>query len=220
MSRARDIMTGSLITCSPDMSAAEAARLMRDRNTGDVLVTDEGKLLGIVTDRDISVRVAAKSVHPEEVPVRSIMSKHVVTGQPTWDVDKISKTMGKHQIRRLPIVDNGMLMGIISVGDLAVRSKKSDPLVQSLRHISEPGRLHRRHSKGSSRLLGLLGLGLVAGAVIALTMSPKPLNELVDDVKDSRLAELWDDFRNSDFADQLLELVDQGRERIAELTNM
>lgn len=216
MTRARDIMTGSLITCSPEMSVTEAARLMRDRNTGDVLVTDDGKLHGIITDRDIAVRVTAKGLDPQDVPIRDVMSKRVVTGEPKWDVEKISKTMGKHQVRRLPIVDNGMLVGIVSLGDLALRDRRERDVVKSLKHISEPGRLHLRHSAGS-RLMPLLGLGLVAGAVIALTMSPKPLSEVWDDIRDSRLAELIDNLRDSDVAEQLVDLVDQGRSRLADL---
>lgn len=217
MARARDIMTGSLITCSPEVSVAEAAQLMRDRNTGDVLVTDDGKLHGIVTDRDIAIRASARGLDPQQVRVKDVMSKRVVTGEPKWDVDKISKTMGKHQIRRLPIVDDGMLVGIVSLGDLAVRNHKTSDIVNSLKHISEPRRLHGRHSGGSSRLLALLGVGLVAGAVIALSMSPKPLSELWDDARESRLAEVLDDLRDSDMMDKLMALIEDGRSRAADL---
>ncbi len=217
MARARDIMTGSLITCSPEVSIAEAARLMRDRNTGDVLVTDDGKLHGIVTDRDIAIRVSAKGLDPQQVRVRDVMSKHVVTGEPKWDTDKISKTMGKHQIRRLPIIDDGMLVGIVSLGDLAVRKAKPDHLASSLKHISEPRKLHGRHSGGSSRLLALLGVGLVAGAVIALSMSPKPVSELWDDARESRLAEMIEDLRDSDLMDRVLSLIEDGRSQLTDL---
>ena len=119
MPQARDIMTGSLTTCSPQDSVAEAAQLMRDRNIGDVLVTDEGKLVGILTDRDIAVRVTAKTRDPEQVPVRDVMSSHVLTGEPSWDLDQIAQRMGKHQVRRLPIVENGIPVGIVSFGDMA-----------------------------------------------------------------------------------------------------
>src|SRR5512138_447656 len=81
MTRARDVMTGSLITCSRDDSVADAARLMRDRNTGYVLVTDNDKLHRIVTDRDIAIRLTARGLDPSLVRVRDVMSKHVVTGQ-------------------------------------------------------------------------------------------------------------------------------------------
>ncbi len=219
MPRARDIMTGSLITCAPDVSVAEAAQLMRDRNTGDVLVTDDGKLHGIVTDRDLAIRVSAKGLDPQQVRVKDVMSKRVITGESKWDTDKISKTMGKHQIRRLPIVDDGMLVGIISLGDLAIRKAKPDRVANSLKHISEPRKLHGRHSGGSSRLWALLGAGLVAGAVIALSMSPKPLSELWDDARESRLAEMLEDFRDSDLMDRIQSLVEDGRSRLADLTS-
>ena len=93
--KARDVMTGSLITCHPEAPVAEAARLMRDRNTGDVLVTRDGKLMGIVTDRDIAVRVAAEELDPSQVPIRHFMTKHISTGEPDWDLNKIAKVMGK-----------------------------------------------------------------------------------------------------------------------------
>ena len=106
MLQARDVMTETLVNCSPTLAVAKAAKLMRDRKTGDVLVTDEGKLVGIVTDRDISVRVTAKSLDPDQVLVRDVMSTRVLTGEPGWDLDQIAKTMGKHQIRRLPIAEH------------------------------------------------------------------------------------------------------------------
>lgn len=203
--KARDVMTGSLITCSPEAPVAEAARLMRDRNTGDVLVTDDGKLVGIVTDRDIAIRVAAKELDPGEVPVRHFMSKHVVTGQPTWDLEHISKTMGKHQIRRLPIVENGMLVGIVSLGDIALRNGHNSHLAKSLKEISEPNAVHKIRSRGSSRLMLTLGMGLLAGAVIALTLSPKTFTSL------------WEQIQDSDLPSKLLEAVDQGRELISKM---
>src|SRR5512146_1741024 len=122
MPQARDIMTGSLTTCSPQDSVAEAAQLMRDRNIGDVLVTDDGKLVGIVTDRDIALRVTAKSRDPDQVTVHDVMSTKVLTGEPNWDLDRIAKTMGKHQIRRLPIAENRVPVGIVSLSDIALRN--------------------------------------------------------------------------------------------------
>ena len=206
--KAHEIMTGSLITCSPDESVAEAARLMRDRNTGDVLVTDDGKLVGIVTDRDIAVRVAAKELDPREVPVKHFMSKHVVTGQPHWDVDKLAKEMGKHQIRRLPITQNGLLVGIVSLGDLAVRNGHDKHVSKSLQEISKPRAVHRLQ-RGRNRLLGTLGLGLLVGAVVALTLSPKQVSGL--------WAQLREQIEDGQMGDRLADALDLARDKLADM---
>ena len=206
--KAHEIMTGSLITCSPDESVAEAARLMRDRNTGDVLVTDDGKLVGIVTDRDIAVRVAAKELDPREVPVKHFMSKHVVTGQPHWDVDKLAKEMGKHQIRRLPITQNGLLVGIVSLGDLAVRNGHDKHVSKSLQEISTPRAVHRLQ-RGRNRLLGTLGLGLLVGAVVALTLSPKQVSGL--------WAQLREQIEDGQMGDRLADALDLARDKLADM---
>ena len=137
MLQARDVMTESLINCSPTVTVAKAAKLMRDRKTGDVLVTDEGKLVGIVTDRDIAVRVTAKSLDPDQVLVRDVMSTRVQTGEPSWNLDKIAKTMGKHQIRRLPIAENGVPVGMVSLSDVARHNNHKSHVAESLKEISE-----------------------------------------------------------------------------------
>jgi CBS domain-containing protein len=198
--RARDVMTGSLITSLPHDPIAEVARLMRDRNTGDVLVADQGRLLGIVTDRDIAVRVAATEVDPSQAPVRQFMSKHVVTGRPDWKLDRVAKVMGKHQVRRLPIVDRGMLVGIVSLGDLALRGNRAQPVAKSLREISEPGKIHRQR-RGRGRLATTVALGLVAGAAVALTLSPKQLTGILGQVQQGplgdALAQVWNELRRT-----------------------
>ncbi|MBI4788471.1 MAG: CBS domain-containing protein [Chloroflexi bacterium] len=206
--KAHDVMIGSLVTCPPDTSVAEVARLMRDSDTGDVLVTQDHKLVGIVTDRDIAVRVAAKELDPREVPIKQFMSRRVVTGQPNWDLEKVAKEMGKHQIRRLPITQNGSLVGIISLGDLALRNGHQKHVSKSLKEISQPRGVHRLQ-RGRNRLLGTLGLGLAVGAVLALTLSPK------------QVAGLWGQLReqiqDSHLGDRLADALDLARDRIAEL---
>lgn len=186
MPQARDIMTGSLTTCSPQDSVAEAAQLMRDRNIGDVLVTDEGKLVGILTDRDIAVRVTAKARDPEQVPVRDVMSTHVLTGEPSWDLDQIAQRMGKHQVRRLPIVENGIPVGIVSFSDMARHHDHNSHIVQLLREISEPPQIHRLRSVKRGGLLATLGVGLAATAVVALSLSPKAAGKLQGQVQATR----------------------------------
>ncbi len=218
--KARDVMAGGLITCSPDTPAAQAAKLMRDRGTGDVLITDDGKVLGIVTDRDIAIRAAASGDDPREEPVRKYMSKNLVTGHPDWDLNRVAKTMSKHQIRRLPIIQNGTLLGIISLGDVALRDKHKEQVAQSLRAISEPAGV-RRFRRGRSRLLGTLGLALLAGAVVAFTVSPKSMSSLVERAQDNwvRLRDNWGRFQDSETWDSIADALEKGRDRLAEMTS-
>lgn len=170
MLQARDVMIGAPATCSPQDSAAEATRLMREFDIGNVLVTDKGRLVGIVTDRDIAMRVTAKALDPERVPVRDVMSGHVQTAEPNWDLDQIATAMGTHQVRRLPIVENGVLLGIVSLSDVALHNAHKSHVARSLKEISESKGTHRLHSVQRSLLRVTLGLGLFVGAVVALNL--------------------------------------------------
>ncbi len=203
--QARDVMTGSIIDCSPEVTVAKAARLMRDRKIGDVLVTDEGKIVGIVTDRDIAVRVTAKSLDPGQVLVRDVMSTRVRTGEPNWDLDKIAKTMGKHQIRRLPIAENGVPVGMVSLSDIALHNDHKSHVTGSLKEISESHGTHRVHSMERNLLRVTVGLGLLTAAAVALSLLPKYGDKL------------WDQVQDSQIGDRLLDVVQTGREKIAEV---
>lgn len=202
MSQARDVMTESLTTCSPQDSVAQAAQLMRKRNIGDVLVVDGGKLVGIVTDRDIAVRVTAKSRDPEQVPVHAVMSTRVLTGEPDWDLDQIAKTMGKHQIRRLPILENGVPIGMVSLSDIALYNGHKSHVAHSLKEISESSVTHRLHSIERTLALITLGLGLFTGAMVARNL-----------IKTG--GRLGEQFRDSPIGDKLLQVVQTGRNRIS-----
>jgi Predicted signal-transduction protein containing cAMP-binding and CBS domains len=201
--QARDVMTESLIDCSPEVTVAKAAKLMRSRKTGDVLVTDEGEIVGILTDRDIAVRVTAKSLDPDQVLVRDVMSTRVLTGEPSWDLDKIAKTMGKHQIRRLPITENGVPVGMVSLSDIALHNDHKSHVAKSLREISESHGTHRVHSMERNLLRVTVGLGLLTAAAVALSLLPKYGDKLLDQVQDSQIG------------DRLLDAVQSGREKIA-----
>ncbi len=185
MKKAHEIMTSALVTCKPDVSVAQVARLMRDRDTGDVLIAEDGKLMGIVTDRDIAVRMAAEEKDPREVPVSDLMSTHLVTGQATWDLNKIADTMSKHQIRRLPILENGMLVGIVSLGDLALSDEKQARVGKSLKEISEPSEVHLLHSTRRGLFWATLGVGLATAAVI-LSRLPARLTRFWEQMQGER----------------------------------
>jgi CBS domain-containing protein len=115
-----DIMTRNPRTVDAGDSVAEAARQMRDGDFGSVLVLDNGRVDGIVTDRDIAVRAVAEGRDPESTQVSEIYSTGVATVEPSQSIEDAVQTMREHDIRRLPVVENGRPVGILSLGDLAV----------------------------------------------------------------------------------------------------
>ncbi len=115
-----ELMSNNLITISPDEPASLAARLLYRHNIGSVPVcTEDGKLKGVVTDRDIVLRCVAAENDPETTPVREIMTRGLVTINPNADVREAAQKMAEAQVRRLPVVEAGKLVGYLSIGDLA-----------------------------------------------------------------------------------------------------
>lgn len=115
-----ELMTDNVISISPDEPASLAARLLFRHNIGAVPVcTEDGRLRGIVTDRDIVLRCVAAENDPETTPVREIMSRGLVTVSPTDDVREAARQMAESQIRRLPVVESGKLVGMLALGDMA-----------------------------------------------------------------------------------------------------
>ena len=115
-----DIMTERVISISEDEPVVAAARLMKQNNIGALPVRDEkGKLKGIVTDRDIVLRCVAANTNLQDVRIGEIMSRNLVTASPFEDAEKAAVKMGESQVRRLPVTDNGVLVGIVALGDVA-----------------------------------------------------------------------------------------------------
>ncbi|MGW0364539.1 CBS domain-containing protein [Streptomyces sp. NPDC002990] len=122
----REIMTERLVTVGEGTSVHDAACRMRDEGIGDVLVTDDGHLRGLVTDRDLVVRALAEGKDPENTTVGEICSADVVSVGPDDDVDRAVSLMRDHSLRRLPVVEGDRAVGIVSLGDLAIeRDEKS-----------------------------------------------------------------------------------------------
>jgi CBS domain-containing protein len=138
MLKAYEVMTRALAICTPETTITQAAAIMRDRDIGNVLVVDDGKLRGILTDRDLAINALTGEVDPLQTPISRYMSQHVVTGHADWSLDQVAKVMGKYQIRRLPIVQDGQLVGIISLGDVALFADRKEVVNQSLQAISAP----------------------------------------------------------------------------------
>src|SRR5437899_1761020 len=115
----RHAMTESPQTIGPDMNAADAAGLMRSEDIGVVPVIEDGKLIGLVTDRDLVIRVVAERRDPPEVPVGEILTRSPVTVTPDMRLSEARELMERHRIRRLPVVKGDELVGILSLGDVA-----------------------------------------------------------------------------------------------------
>jgi CBS domain-containing protein len=117
----RDVMTPNPSTISRSASILDAAQLMRGNNIGDVIVLEDDRLFGILTDRDIVVRGLAERLDPETIPVSEICSRDLTTIEPTASIEQAERLMREKAIRRLPVVDeSGHVMGIVSIGDVAV----------------------------------------------------------------------------------------------------
>lgn len=119
MKMIKDVMTTQAFTVEATSPITEAARIMSDRDVGDVLVTKKGELCGIVTDRDIVVRALAKGLDADS-SIGEICSMNLTTLAPDDTVDKAVETMRDKAVRRLPIVEGGKPVGMVSLGDLAM----------------------------------------------------------------------------------------------------
>jgi CBS domain-containing protein len=116
----RDVMTANPIALPATSSVVDAARTMRDANIGNVIVVDNGRICGIVTDRDITVRGVAEGKDVSSLKLRDICSQEITTLSPTDSVDDAVRLMREKAVRRLPVVEGGKAVGIVSLGDLAV----------------------------------------------------------------------------------------------------
>jgi len=134
----RQIMTTDVRTLSRGASVYEAARLMKELNVGIIPIVEGENLFGVITDRDIVLRVVAEGRDSMTVQVEEIVSQDVTMASPDWEVDRAAQVMAQQQIRRLPVVENNRLVGIVSLGDLAVEGTKEKVAGQTLSQISEP----------------------------------------------------------------------------------
>ena len=120
--RLNEIMTAGVVTATPETSALDVARLMRDHRVGSVVVVDSaGSPLAMVTDRDLALRVFAEAV-PADSVIADNASRPLVCGEPEMELDEAAALMVQHRVRRLPVVSGGKLVGIVTLDDIAVRS--------------------------------------------------------------------------------------------------
>ena len=135
--KVQEVMTQTVIRISPEESAAVAARTLTHYNIGALPVCGgDGRLCGVLTDRDIVTRCLAAGQQPEKTLVRSIMTNNVVSVRPDMDLGVAASLMAKRQVRRLPVVENGNLCGMISLGDLSRNEQSAPDATDALAEIS------------------------------------------------------------------------------------
>ncbi|SFI29565.1 CBS domain-containing protein [Paenibacillus sp. UNC496MF] len=134
----KELMSTDCVTATLKDNVYELAVLMRDHDIGFVPIVEGKKLIGIVTDRDLVIRGYAEK-HSGSTAVSDVMTDEVKTIDAGTSGDEAARIMASHQIRRLPVVENGNLVGIVSIGDLAVREIFVDEAGQALSSISEQG---------------------------------------------------------------------------------
>jgi len=138
--KVKDIMTKSVAYINPASNIVEAAQLMQKHNVGSIPVMDQNGLLGIVTDRDIVVRNIAHGKDPHTTPVRDVMTTQVATVSPDMDIRDVSSLMAQQQIRRVPVIENNRLVGMVSIGDLATNRWADTEAAEALTEISKPSK--------------------------------------------------------------------------------
>ncbi|MGE0447069.1 MAG: CBS domain-containing protein [Vicinamibacterales bacterium] len=132
----REVMTPNPRTVTPTDSIQNAARIMRDEDTGAIPVVDNGRPVGMVTDRDIVVRAVAEDGQLNR-PVSDIVTTGIVAASPEMSTREAAELMSEHQIRRLPVVENDRLVGIVSLGDIAVKDARDRITGDTLEKVSE-----------------------------------------------------------------------------------
>ena len=146
----RHAMTESPQTIRPDMNAADAAGLMKSEDIGVLPVVDEQELVGLITDRDLVLRVLAERKDPLEVKVGDIATRSPVTVTPDMRLSEARELMGEHQIRRLPVMKGDQLVGILSLGDVSWADASTREIGETLREISESEET-RTQNEGATR---------------------------------------------------------------------
>jgi CBS domain-containing protein len=130
----KEVMTSNVRACEPNATAQEAAKLMAKEDIGPIPVVEDGRLVGLVTDRDLVVRVLAEGRDPRSTKVGEIASRDLVTVSPDEDLDEALQLLAQHQVRRLPVVDGDRLVGIVAQADIARlgKDKKTGEVVEEI----------------------------------------------------------------------------------------
>ena len=137
----RDTMTENPRSIDAAASVVEAAQLMREQHIGSLPITDDDQLVGMITDRDITMRVVAEAADRMTTSVGDVSSRDLITVEPDRDLDEALQLMARHQVRRLPVVENGRLVGIVAQADIALsENENTGKLVEAISEPSEQAR--------------------------------------------------------------------------------
>ncbi|WKX14405.1 CBS domain-containing protein [Streptomyces sp. NL15-2K] len=136
----REVMTPGVVAVRPDASLVEAAQLMRAQDIGDVVVADGQHVVGLLTDRDITVRAVADGTDPLTVSAQAVCTPDPVVVAPDDPVSAAVALMREHAVRRLPVVEGGMPVGMVSLGDLAESQDPDSALADISRALPDDGR--------------------------------------------------------------------------------
>ena len=143
MQKCSEVMTGDVACCLRGDTVDQAAQLMKAEDVGPVpVVEDQGtkKLVGIVTDRDLAIKIVAEGRDPKSTRVEEVMTRDLVTCRPDDDLQTALDAMARHQVRRIPIVDNnGSIVGIIAQADVVTRTEQPEKAEDMIEDISQPG---------------------------------------------------------------------------------
>jgi CBS domain-containing protein len=141
-SSVRDAMTDDPRSIGKSVSVVEAARLMREQDIGSLPITDGDQLVGMITDRDITTRVVADAADLQGTSVADVCSGELISVEPDNDLDEALRLMARHQVRRLPVVESGRLVGIVAQADIALQKNETatGELVEAISAPSEGDR--------------------------------------------------------------------------------
>ena len=141
MTMCKDVMTRNPVSARPEDTVASVARLMKENDIGPVPIVENQKskrLVGIVTDRDLALKVVAEGRDPQTTPVKQVMTTNIITCRGDDDIETALDAMSTQQLRRIPVVDDGnMLLGIIAQADIATRMNEPEKTAEVVKDISE-----------------------------------------------------------------------------------
>ena len=146
----RDIMGKEMYYAIPTSTVREVAQIMLRHNIGALPICNGNKLVGIITDRDLAIECCTASVDPQKAQISEFMTANPVTARPDMDLKEACELMAKEQVRRLPVVEGGNLVGIISLGDLAVSMPEEPAVLNALSSISVPCRVQHQAFLGKT----------------------------------------------------------------------
>jgi CBS domain-containing protein len=144
MLKIEDIMVETVITVEADATVMKAVKVMNENEIGCLVITRKGRAVGILTERDLLKRVIGKSLNPAKTKVRDIMTKPLIAGYPDMDLEDATRLMFEKKIKKLPVVDNGRLKGLITLTDVARFQPQMIKILKKLSdHVSAPQRMKK-----------------------------------------------------------------------------